>query len=107
VAVLPADGEAPAMRRSAGAWQRWRRMVHRLQAAGLDVVDLAPALVSAPAGDLDQGADGTHYGPRASVHVAHALARALPDQRLRWVSRNAQTSLRDSTARGVSVRLKL
>jgi hypothetical protein len=107
VAVLPVDGEVPAMRGSAGARSRWQRKVDRLREEGLEVVDLAPALLSAPAGDLDAGADGSHYGPRASAHLAEELARALPDQRLRWVSRNAQTSLRDSTARGVSVRLKL
>ena len=82
VAVLPADGEAPAMRGSEGARQRWARMVGRLQGRGLHVVDLAPALVAAPAGDLDHGADGTHYGPRASAQLANALARALPGQRL-------------------------
>ncbi|HEX5044380.1 MAG TPA: GDSL-type esterase/lipase family protein [Candidatus Polarisedimenticolaceae bacterium] len=105
--TLPADGEASAMRRDQGARSRWQKMVQHLRARGLQVVDLAPALVSAPAGDLDAGADGTHYGPRASWRIAHDLARALPDQRLRWVSRNAQISLRDSRARGVSVRLKL
>ena len=78
VVVLPADGEAPAMRRSAGARERWARMMDRLQGQGLDVVDLAPALLAAPARDLDQGVDGTHYGPRASAQVARALARALP-----------------------------
>ncbi len=44
--------------------------------------DSFAALVAAPAGDLDHGADGTHYGPRASAQLANALARALPGQRL-------------------------
>jgi hypothetical protein len=98
VALLPAENEVRAMRSSPGACARWRRIVERLQASGLLVVDLAPALVEAPVEDIDHGADDSHYGPRASARLAAALSRALPHQGFRFAS---------STPSGVSMPLVL
>jgi hypothetical protein len=71
VAMLPSEAETEALRgRAEGG--RWRERLRRLRDAGLEVVDLAPALL---AGELDHGADGTHYGPRASARIAAALAQ--------------------------------
>ena len=78
VAVLPDQKDVRALRTGDDARARWQERVDRLRAHGLTVVDLAPALVTAPAEELDQGVDGTHYGPRASARLAAAVSRALP-----------------------------
>lgn len=74
LAVLPAEAEVRAMRASAGDRVRWRNLLARLRAVGLPTLDLAPAVTS---GEVDHGADGTHYGPKVSARMAAAVASEL------------------------------
>jgi hypothetical protein len=57
---------------------QWRSRLERLQADGLPVVDLLPALRALPEPTLDVGYDGTHYGPRVNEALAEILARQAP-----------------------------
>jgi len=54
--------------------RNWRRVMDRLF-AGLDCIDLAPALARVPTEQIDRGHDGTHYGPNMNRLVATELAR--------------------------------
>jgi hypothetical protein len=54
--------------------RNWRQVMDRL-CAGLDCIDLAPALTRVPAEEIDRGHDGTHYGPKMNRLVATELER--------------------------------
>jgi len=43
-----------------------------------DRVDLAVALRAVPAGEIDLGADGGHYGRRTNAIIADAVLELLP-----------------------------
>ena len=54
--------------------RNWRQVMDRL-CAGLECIDLAPALARVPAEEIDRGHDGTHYGPTMNRLVATELER--------------------------------
>jgi hypothetical protein len=78
VAVLPVQRDVINLERSEDARERWRGILKRLRDAGVETLDLSPALLAAPPEDLDEGYDGSHYGPRANLRIAQALATGLP-----------------------------
>ena len=78
MAVLPVSADLAQLAKSEGARDRWRRIVTGIAEEGLETLDLAPALLAAPPGDIDEGRDGSHYGPKASAVIAKALAGWIP-----------------------------
>jgi lysophospholipase L1-like esterase len=78
VVVLPVERDLENLAKLEKARNRWSRIVESLRAEGLETLDLAPALLAAPPGEIDQGRDGSHYGPKASAVIAKALAGWIP-----------------------------
>lgn len=74
VLVLPGRGDLEDRRaRGRGAWEP---LTERLQAAGVEVVDLAPTLAAAGGASNDAlWAPGGHYSPLANRLVAETLSR--------------------------------
>jgi hypothetical protein len=78
VVVLPVQRDLTNLERSEPARERWRGILQRFRDAGVETLDLSPALLATPPEDRDAGYDGTHYGPRANLRIAEALAAGLP-----------------------------
>jgi hypothetical protein len=78
VGVLPVQRDLTNLERSELARERWRGILERFRLAGVETLDLSPTLLAAPPEDRDDGYDGTHYGPRANLRIAEALAAGLP-----------------------------
>jgi hypothetical protein len=78
VAVLPVAADLGQLAESEDARDRWRRIVTGIGSRDVETVDLAEALAAAGPGELDEGRDGTHYGPKASAVIARALAGRIP-----------------------------
>jgi hypothetical protein len=77
VVVLPVERDLEVLDRLDKARVRWRAIVDSLQARGLEVLDLAPALSVLPPEERDSGIDGTHYGPKMSRAIARASAEGV------------------------------
>lgn len=79
IVVLLPTGDPRNLVQGGTFWQTWRTMVSAVCAPSLQCIDLAAGLASAPLEDLDHGADGTHYGPRASRLIAKLIGDKLLD----------------------------
>lgn len=77
VAVLPVQSDLAQLAKDPAARERWKGIVEGIRALGAQTIDLAPALSQATPDRIDEGYDGTHYGPNASEVIAEALAREL------------------------------
>ncbi len=77
VAVLPSLKFVDMARRNQTDLDFWREMIANLDRYGFHTIDLLPPLLQEPAGHLDAGYDGSHYGPRTSEIVAEHLGAAL------------------------------
>jgi lysophospholipase L1-like esterase len=75
--LLPSERDVKRLRRSDAERNAWERIVAGLSEYGVPYLDLAPALIAAPADRIDRGFDGTHHGPRTNALVADGVARAL------------------------------
>jgi hypothetical protein len=75
--ILPEHSGLRKIHQYARSAENWRRMVSTFCAGRMQCIDVTPALLSAPAEDLDRGHDGTHYGPRMSRIVAAAVEDGL------------------------------
>ena len=60
----------------------WPGFVERLEAAGIEWIDLAPAIAAAPPGEDPYLATDTHWRPETVDRAAAALARSLADRGL-------------------------
>jgi len=80
ILVLLPTGNPRTLVQGGTFWQTWRTMVSAVCAPSLTCIDLADGLASAPREDLDHGADGTHYGPRASRLIAKLIRDQLLDE---------------------------
>lgn len=76
--VLPIHADIEGYRSSEPFRRSWDGMVGHLCKAGVRCLDAMRTLLAADAADLDYGHDGTHYGPRANLKIAEAIAQAMP-----------------------------
>jgi hypothetical protein len=76
--VLPIHADVESYRNSESFRRSWDGMVGHLCNAGVRCLDVMNTLLAAGAADLDYGHDGTHYGPRANLKIAEAIAHAMP-----------------------------
>lgn len=76
--VLPIHADIEGYRSSEPFRRSWDGMVGHLCKAGVRCLDAMKTLLAADAADLDYGHDGTHYGPRANLKIAEAIAQAMP-----------------------------
>ena len=77
LALLPSEIDLGRLRRRAGYREQWRAIAAVVARDGVACVDLADALVAAPAERIDRGYDGTHHGPRTNALVAGVVGHAL------------------------------
>ncbi|TMA52591.1 MAG: hypothetical protein E6J75_16615 [Deltaproteobacteria bacterium] len=75
--LLPSEIDLGRLRRRRGYRDEWRAIATAIARDGVACVDLADALVAAPADRIDRGIDGTHHGPRANQLIATVVGRAL------------------------------
>jgi len=75
--LLPSDLELGRLRRRPSRRRHWQAIVHAVARDGVPYVDLAEALLAAPAEQIDRGFDGTHHGARANQLIATGVGRAL------------------------------
>ena len=75
--LLPSEIDLGRLRRRAGYREQWRAIAAVVARDGVACVDLADALVAAPAERIDRGYDGTHHGPRTNALVAGVVGHAL------------------------------
>ncbi|NNE48355.1 MAG: hypothetical protein HKN37_17010 [Rhodothermales bacterium] len=59
---------------------RWTRMRDRVCPDSLSCLDLMDDMVNVPAGQIDVGYDGTHYGPKAGAAIAETVHRRLGER---------------------------
>ena len=75
--LLPSEIDLGRLRRRRGYRDQWRAIATAIARDGVACIDLADALVAAPADRIDRGVDGTHHGPRTNQLVATVVGRAL------------------------------
>jgi hypothetical protein len=75
--LLPLESELEQLGSDTGYRTRWRGMVAALCGKPLLCIDLADDLPNLPAGDIDRGYDGTHYGPTANRLIGQFVAGQL------------------------------
>ncbi len=77
--LLPSERDLGHLRRRGAYRAQWQAIGSAFAAAGVPSVDLAPALLAVPPGQIDRGHDGTHFGASANRVIAAAIGRALED----------------------------
>jgi hypothetical protein len=77
LAIMPEHAELRHLRRSARSAANWHDLLARMCADDTSCIDIAPALLAAPAAQLDRGYDGSHFGPAGNRVVAAAVADGL------------------------------
>jgi hypothetical protein len=75
--LLPSELDLGRLRRRRAYRDQWRAIATAVARDGVACIDLADALLSAPADRIDRGFDGTHHGPRTNELVATVVGRAL------------------------------
>ena len=75
--LLPSEIDLRRLRGRRGYRDEWRAIATAVARDGVPCLDLADALVAAPADRIDRGADGTHHGARTNELIATAVGRAL------------------------------
>src|SRR6185503_7854205 len=75
--LLPSELDLGRLQRRDAYREQWQAIAAAVGGVGVACVDLADALLAAPADRIDRGFDGTHHGPRANGLIADAIARAL------------------------------
>jgi len=76
--VLPTATDLDRLRSEPAFAGEWRELVDVVCSGLRRCVDLAAALRAVPAGEIDLGADGGHYGRRANAIIADAVLELLP-----------------------------
>lgn len=76
--VLPTATDLDRLRSDPAFAGEWRRLVEFVCSGLRHCVDLAAALRAVPAGEIDLGPDGNHYGRRANALIAGAVLDSLP-----------------------------
>jgi hypothetical protein len=77
LAILPEHSGLRKIHRSTRSAENWQRMVSMFCAGRMQCIDVTPALLRIPPGELDRGHDGTHYGPRMNRVVAATVEDGL------------------------------
>lgn len=76
--VLPTHADIASYRDSRSFRESWDAMRASLCEPAGACVDMMPPLSALPAGNLDYGYDGTHYGSKANRSIATTLAESIP-----------------------------
>jgi hypothetical protein len=76
---LPSRRDLDSLRGSAKYAANWERMVTSTCDDKILCIDLSPAFLEAPPDQLDQGHDGSHYGPNANRLTAESIRQQLSD----------------------------
>jgi len=77
LAIVPEHSALRKLRRSAASARNWREFVAAMCGADTACIDVAPALLAAPPGQLDRGFDGSHFGPSGNRLIAAAVGAGL------------------------------
>jgi len=75
--ILPTHRGLQLLQSDSTYHNNWYKMVSSTCALELICIDLSQDLQKLPAGQLDRGYDGTHYGPKANQLIAELIRKRL------------------------------
>ena len=56
---------------------KWYTLISSICGTGLDCIDLSGDMLDIPKNQLDNGYDGTHFGPKTNRHIARFIKTHL------------------------------
>ena len=75
--ILPRDDDLNRMNQDDSFAQMWERMTMSTCSSSFTCIDLSEAMSKLPVSELDQGYDGSHYGPRTNRLIAELIEKKL------------------------------
>ncbi len=75
--LLPSERDLGRLRRRPSYRTQWHAIAAAVARDGVECIDLADAMLAAPADRIDRGFDGTHHGPRMNALIAAVVGRVL------------------------------
>ena len=75
--ILPRDDDLNRMNQDDSFAQMWERMTMSTCSSSFTCIDLSEAMSKLPVSELDQGYDGSHYGPRTNRVIAELIEKKL------------------------------
>lgn len=80
--ILPVDYELNSPGDPAPVQKFYEQITADIAAAGVDGINLLEDLRRVPLSEIDNGYDGSHYGPKANRHIARIIAAHLAENGL-------------------------
>ncbi|MCB0313400.1 MAG: hypothetical protein KDH84_09080, partial [Calditrichaeota bacterium] len=89
LAILPVGYELKQNDYFPSVQKFYNRIAAEFTAAGIDCFNLLEELSQVPPSEIDNGYDGSHYGPRANRRIAGLIAAHLADSGLQMPSKDS------------------